>query len=148
MNPRAAYSMAGSKRSRKGSEPNFRDSVDHRSTAPGTVTVSQPSCGILLQRAKRSGVQASGERPEPFKPYSLFPSQTMAKASLPIPLLVGSTTVNAIAEAKAASTAFPPRSIILSPACAANGLDVATALRANTGILREGYGKSHVKFIP
>jgi hypothetical protein len=61
----------------------------------------------------------------------------MAKASPPIPLLVGSTTVKVIAAAKAASTAFPPRMSILIPACAANGCEVATVFRAKTGILRE-----------
>ncbi len=62
----------------------------------------------------------------------------MAKASLPMPLLVGSTTVRVIAAARAASTAFPPRASICSPAWAARGCDVATTFGAKTGIRCDG----------
>jgi hypothetical protein len=62
----------------------------------------------------------------------------MANASEPMPLLVGSTTVSAIAHASAASIAFPPASIIRKPAWAASGCDVATTLRASTGCRRDG----------
>ena len=69
------------------------------------------------------------------------PSQMMANASEPMPLLQGSTTVNAMAVANAASTALPPLRSASAPAWAANGWDVATTLRANTGTRREGYGR-------
>ena len=58
--------------------------------------------------ANRSGVHPAGERPDPLNPCRLSPSQIKANASLPMPLLVGSTTVSAIAVASAASIAFPP----------------------------------------
>jgi len=62
----------------------------------------------------------------------------MQKASLPMPLLVGSTTVSVIAVASTASTAIPPLSSIRNPACAASGCDVATALGASIGLRWEG----------
>jgi hypothetical protein len=58
----------------------------------------------------------------------------MQNASLPMPLLVGSSTVSEIAVASMASTALPPLSSMRRPACAASGCDVATALRASTGM--------------
>jgi hypothetical protein len=45
----------------------------------------------------------------------------MQKASEPIPLFTGSVMVKAAAAAIAASTAFPPLSIILNPAWVAKG---------------------------
>jgi hypothetical protein len=57
----------------------------------------------------------------------------MAKASDPIPLDTGSTTVSAIAVAMAASTAPPPSASIRTPACAASGCEVHTTLAASTG---------------
>ena len=62
-----------------------------------------------------------------------------------MPLLVGSRTVSAIAAATAASAALPPARSIRSPASAASGCEVATMFAASTGILCEGYGKSHLK---
>jgi len=62
----------------------------------------------------------------------------MANASLPMPLLVGSTTVSAIAVARAASTALPPLASMRRPAAAASGWLVATTLRARTGMRCEG----------
>ena len=46
-----------------------------------------------------------------------------------MPFVVGSTTVNAMAVASAALTAFPPASRIDIPAWAASGCDVRTARR-------------------
>ena len=57
----------------------------------------------------------------------------MAKASLPMPHPVGSTTVSTMAAATAASTALPPRSSMAMPACEASVWDVAMTLRPNTG---------------
>jgi hypothetical protein len=54
----------------------------------------------------------------------------MANASLPMPFIVGSTTVKVMALAMAASTALPPLSNAVSPAWVARGCDVATILRA------------------
>ncbi len=71
----------------------------------------------------------------------------MAKASLPIPLLVGSTTVRVIAVASAASTALPPCFSACNPAWAANGCDVATTFSASTGIRCDRYGSFQLKVI-
>jgi hypothetical protein len=90
--------------------------------------------GIAVLPLNRSGVQAAGERPEAFRPCSLPPSQRIANASLPMPLPVGSTTVSVIAVASAASTALPPFISMERPACAASGWEVATTLRASTGM--------------
>ena len=62
----------------------------------------------------------------------------MAKASEPMPFIVGSTTVRQMAAVSAASMALPPRARACSPACAARGCEVATTLRAITGMRREG----------
>ena len=126
--------MAGSKRSANGSLPNFSDMSRHAITAPGTVTESHPRCGIAACSLKRSSDQPAGERPEALSPCSFLPSHKMQKASLPMPLLVGSSTVREIAVASMASTALPPLSIMRRPACAASGWDVATVLRASTGM--------------
>jgi hypothetical protein len=58
----------------------------------------------------------------------------MAKASEPMPLETGSTTVKAIAVAIAASTALPPSASIRRPAWAASGCDVHTTFAARTGL--------------
>lgn len=58
----------------------------------------------------------------------------MAKQSDPRPLLTGSVSVSVAAAAIAASTALPPLARMRSPACAASGCEVATTLRAKTGV--------------
>src|SRR6185503_8598592 len=134
MNPSAAYLIAGSKRSAKGSLPNFSESSRHALTQPGTVTDSHPRCGIAGSFLKRSSDQPAEERPDALRPCSFLPSHNMQKASLPMPLLVGSSTVSEIAVASTASTAEPPFSNMRNPACAASGWEVATQLRASTGM--------------
>ncbi len=114
--------------------PNFACISVHADTQPGTVTVFQPRAGIALWPAKNSGVQPAGERPEAFSPCSLFPSQTMAYASEPMPFDTGSTRVSVIAVARMASTALPPAASICRPACAASGCDVDTAFAASSGL--------------
>ncbi len=114
--------------------PNFFDSSTQDDTAPGTDTLFQPRTGIAFCPLKYSGIHAAGERPEAFRPCSLFPSQMMAKASLPMPFEIGSTTVSVIAAASAASTALPPASSIRRPACAASGCEVDTTFRASVGL--------------
>ena len=57
-----------------------------------------------------------------------------AKASVPRPLLHGSTIVITAAAATAASTALPPAVQHAQAAWAASGWEVATMLRANTGV--------------
>ena len=121
-----------------GSRPKRSASATQAETAPGTVTLSQPSSGMPLRPRKRSGVQAAGERPDAFRPCSRCPSHRIAKASEPRPLPVGSTTVSAMAAATAASTALPPLASMASPAWAASGWDVATMLAAITGERRDG----------
>src|SRR3954464_2086164 len=125
-------SMAGSSRSAKGSLPNFSDSATQLATAPGTVTESMPRLGGALAspylREKYSGFHAAGAGPEEFRPCSRLPSQRIANASLPRPLLHGSHTVIPAAAATAASTALPPFHSMRRPACAASGCDVDTTL--------------------
>ena len=58
----------------------------------------------------------------------------MAKPSLPMPQPVGSTTVRAMAAARAASTALPPASSMRKPAWAASGCEVETMLRPITAL--------------
>ena len=68
-----------------------------------------------------------------FSPWSLSFIQTMAKASEPMPLAVGSTTVRQAAVAMAASTALPPFFSTSSPAAVARLLPLHTMpLRAVT----------------
>ena len=88
----------------------------------------------------RSGDQAAGARPEALSPCSLLPSQIREKPSPPIPFMVGSTTVNVMAAAIAASIALPPRANTAAPAWAARGWEVDTMLRPSTGCRPEGYG--------
>ena len=83
---------------------------------------------------KYSGVHAAGERPDAFNPCSRSPSHTMAKASEPMPLDTGSTTVSVMAVAIAASTALPPSASIRRPAWAASGCDVHTTFPARMGL--------------
>ena len=136
-------SMAGASRSTKGNLPKRWLRATQEATAPGTVTLSQPRCGGVAAaspclRRKYSGVQAAGAVPEAFRPCSCVPSHRMQNASEPRPLLQGSTMVITAAAAIAASTALPPAIIMRSPACAANGCEVETMLRAKTG--RRGVG--------
>lgn len=93
--------------------------------------------GTVL-RAEVLGVQAFGAGPEALRPCSCWPSHRMAKASLPRPLLTGSTSVMTAAVATAASTALPPFCRMRRPACAASGCEVDTTLRAKTGMRVEG----------
>jgi hypothetical protein len=67
-----------------------------------------------------------------------LPSHRMAKQSLPRPLEMGSTMVSAAAAAMAASMALPPCCSMRRPACEARGCEVATTLRAITGLRTVG----------
>ena len=133
-----AQRTAGAATSANCNLPKRCTSFAQAATAPGTVTASQPNCGMASRPAKRSGVQAAGEGPEEFRPCNSDPSQTMAKASPPMPHPVGSTTVRAIAAATAASTALPPRISIAMPACDASGCEVAITSRQKIGERAEG----------
>ena len=82
---------------------------------------------------KASRARPAGERPLALRPCS-SPSQLSAKASLPMPLAVGSTTVSVAAAQTAASAAVPPSTSTCSPACAASGWPVATTFAARTGM--------------
>jgi hypothetical protein len=71
--------------------------------------------GHVLQARKALGDQAWAA-PQAFRPCSWLPSHTRAKASPPMPFIVGSTTVKVMAAASAASMALPPRAIAARPA--------------------------------
>ena len=129
--------MAGSNSVANGSLPKRSDRAFQPATWPGTVTVPQPVAGMASRPAKYSGVQAAGAQPLEFKPCDRPSCQTSANMSPPMPFITGSTTVSAMAVAMALSTALPPASSMRSPACAASGWLVATALAASTGIFRE-----------
>ena len=75
----------------------------HSDTAPGVLTLPQPTFGILSWPLYWSGVISAGEWPEAFSPTSFDPSHRMQKASAPMPFMVGSTTVMVMALAIAAS---------------------------------------------
>src|SRR5690606_38208346 len=106
----------------------------------GTVTESHPFWGMASIPLNRSGLQPAGARPEAFRPCRPSGALTIAKASLPIPQPVGSTTVSAMAAATAASTALPPACNIASPACGAKGCEVLTILRPRTAERAEAKG--------
>lgn len=120
--------MAGCSTSESGSLPNFLDSSAQADGAPGTVTGMRPIFGMVSCPLSftASMEMDCGAGPLAFRPWSSPFVQTRANASPPIPLEVGSTTVRQAAVAMAASMAFPPFFRISSPACAANGCDVAT----------------------
>jgi hypothetical protein len=61
----------------------------------------------------------------------------MQKASEPMPFMVGSTTVMAIAAATAASTALPPFASMRRPAVAARCWEEATMFSAKIGSFLE-----------
>ena len=65
------------------------------------------------RNARRS--HAAGERPDAFRPCSDVPSHRMRTRREPRPLPVGSTTVSAMAAARAASTALPPARACAGP---------------------------------
>ena len=75
----------------------------------------------------------------------MLPSHRMQKASAPMPFMVGSTMVMAMAVAIAASTALPPFASMRRPAVAARCWEEATTLDAKTGSLMLAWGKSYVK---
>jgi hypothetical protein len=76
---------------------------------------------MCVRPEKRGVVQPDGDRPDALSPKRPSAVPTIANASLPTPLLFGSTTVSVIAVVSAASTALPPRRIASRPAAAANG---------------------------
>ena len=114
-------------------------------TAPGTVTGVQPKVGIVEWpwALTCSAVIASGAKPEEFSPISSPMCQTIANASLPKPLAVGSTTVSAAAVATAASIALPPCRSISKPAAEASAEPVQTIplreLQEETGYTAETF---------
>ena len=125
--------MASSNNWAKGKRPNRDDNSTQALTAPGTGTESHPSRGISVLPRNLSALRAAGDRPEAVRQCNWLPSHTMANASLPRPLLVGSTTYNAMAVATAASTELPPFLSTLMHACTARGCEIATMFFAKTG---------------
>ena len=124
--PSRASSTAGARFRARESLPIFVVNSAHAAGAPGTVAGAQPNFGIWPESAQPRDsasfiVTAAGMGPLAFSPDSLPSFHTSAKASLPIPLAVGSTTVRAAAVATAASTALPPVFMMSRPAFAASG---------------------------
>ena len=115
----------------RGRRPKRLASAAQAAGAPGTVTGNGPYLGMLARPMALVSVRLRlrGDGPLALRPCSLPPCQTSAKASLPMPLAVGSTTVRAAAVAMAASIALPPACSTAKPACAASGCEVATMPR-------------------
>ena len=91
-------------------------------------------CLVLLRLRSPAGATALldallGAGPLAFRPCNWPPCQINAKASPPMPLADGSSTLSAVAVAMAASIALPPACSTCRPACAAKGCDVATMPR-------------------
>ena len=128
--PSSAVRMAGARSSFNFLRPNLSASLCQPSTAPGTVTEKIPVVGMERSPLpfNSSMFIPRGAQPLAFRPYNLpvFASYTMAKRSPPIPLDIGAMTPIMAFTAMAASTAFPPRSRISTPACAASGDSAAT----------------------
>ena len=142
-NPSSANRIAAANSESNGTRPNLSCSTPQASGAPGTETLVQPRSGNTVCPAARnaSAESARGAGPDAFSPCSFSPSHTIAKASLPMPFEVGSTTVRVIAVASAASTALPPARSAARPACAASGWLAATMPPVeSTTLRREGQG--------
>jgi len=112
--------------------PKRLHSATQPDTAPGTVTGPQPRIDIAARPSNALRACRAGERPDAFSPTTSPPKIPSTNPSPPIPLVVGSSTVIAAAVATAASAALPPRRSISSPACAASGWLVATAIDPQT----------------
>ena len=98
-NPSSACRIASAKSESNATRPNRSCSTPQASGAPGTETLVHPRSGNVVCPAARtaSADSARGAGPDAFRPCSVLPSHTIAKASLPMPFDVGSTTVRVIA---------------------------------------------------
>jgi hypothetical protein len=135
--------MAGASTLVSGRRPKRWESATQADGTPGTITGSQPKRGTSVnpRSSKASSDMPFGDGPLAFSPCNPPFAHTKANASPPMPLEVGSTTVRAAAVAIAASTAFPPCCMIVIPACAAIGCEVATIpFFAHTGRRGRLYG--------
>ena len=144
--PCSAYFIAGAKSSPRLMLPNLRFSSAQVEGAPGTVTESQPEIGTFVKPARltASAFKARGEAPLPFRAKISPFVHTMANASLPMLLLVGSNNGRAAAIATAASIALPPLLSISAPAALAWGMEVQTIPLLEKRVeRREGYISSY-----
>src|SRR5438445_8522990 len=121
--------MAGASACANVTVPKRRSRASHPDRAPGTVTSSTLSCGIVAWpfASSASRVMRLPARPLPLSPYSRrsLADHTMANMSPPIPVICGSTTLSTAAAVTAASTALPPCSSTARPAAVARGWLVA-----------------------
>src|SRR5438094_9467121 len=121
--------MAGASACANVTVPKRRSRASHPDRAPGTVTSSTLSCGIVAWpfASSASRVMRLPARPLPLSPYSRrsLADHTMANMSPPIPVICGSTTLSTAAAVTAASTALPPRASTARPAAVARGWLVA-----------------------
>jgi len=127
--PCSAYPMAGASACDSVIVPKRCSSACQPASAPGTVTSSTLSVGMVRcpRASTASRVMRRPARPLEFKPYSLrsFADHTMANMSPPIPVIIGSATFSTAAAVTAASIALPPRSNTAKPAAVASGWLVA-----------------------
>src|SRR5207253_2217873 len=121
--------MAGASACANVTVPKRRSRASHPDRAPGTVTSSTLSCGIVAWpfASSASRVMRLPARPLPLSPYNRrsLADHTMANMSPPIPVICGSTTLSTAAAVTAASTALPPRASTARPAAVARGWLVA-----------------------
>ena len=113
--------MAGFKTSFKVSLPNFSIRLAH-AAGTGTSHRHPAVCRYFIVAVRlQSLLRYVRDCPLAFMPCSSPFIQAIMKASPPIPLLVGSTTVNVAAVATAASIALPPCFNTSMPASVASG---------------------------
>src|SRR5579859_1800412 len=126
-NPHSAISIASARQASRPRRPCRAASATHPATAPGTVTERGPRSSTGATGSARRGAGPAASRPS-----TASPAETMAKASPPMPVDIGSVTQSTAAAASAASAALPPCSSIRSPARVASGWLVATMPSAAT----------------
>src|SRR5579871_6604695 len=117
--------MAGCRHVSSPRRPKRSDRALQPDTAPGTLTDLGPSASTVSGWAT-----CAGAGPAASSPTISPPRCTIANASPPIPVDIGSVTPSTAAAAIAASTALPPRSSIRTPARVALTWLVATIPRA------------------
>ena len=131
--PLSASAIAGCSTCAQGRRPCCWCAASSKRTVPGTPTARPPTracgkgMGLPPGSTNRRSSAAAGAVSRPSQACSALPSQCSKNAPPPMPLDCGSTRVNTICTATAASSALPPARSIWAPASAASGLAAATA---------------------
>ena len=138
-NPSRAYSTAGSTRSWNGSLPKRADKRDprrhragHGHGVPAFRRHRAAAREAIRATTTRVSVRTRSVRAAPCRPRRARRRRSRCRSS---PARRRSARWP---RPRAASTALPPLSSIRRPACAASGCEVATTLRASSGLRRDG----------